>query len=317
MRIEQLRYLVAIAQLGSFRRSAEENHLSQASLSETISNLEAELGAQLVNRSSRGASLSPIGHELLPIVHEILDLDQRLRDQISRFKSELTGDIKLGTVTAGACTLLPLVLPRFIEDHPAVRLQATQSGSLQIASAVQRRELDVGLVVQTRPHTNRAHAEVERVPLMRGRIMALVPPGHPLAGRDAITPRDLAGEPLIMFRPGYLMHEVVSSMFSNFEPHVVFYTNDTESARRMVSSGVGVTLLPDLCLYGTLEGDMGVEVLPIKSPFTELSLALLRRRQRYVPAAVEALTAAFQDAAESLPKVAPPHTTASKQTVAP
>lgn len=79
MRTEQLEYIAAVTRLGSLRRAAEELHLSQPALSETVRNLERELGVDLLERKRSGARMSAEGRELLPHIINVLDAVDRLR----------------------------------------------------------------------------------------------------------------------------------------------------------------------------------------------------------------------------------------------
>lgn len=79
VRIEQLEYIAAVTRLGSLRRAAEQLHLSQPALSETVRNLERELGVDLLERKRSGAKVSDEGRELLPHIMSVLDAVDRLR----------------------------------------------------------------------------------------------------------------------------------------------------------------------------------------------------------------------------------------------
>ena len=79
MRTEQLEYIAAVTRLGSLRRAAEELRLSQPALSETVRNLERELGVDLLERKRSGATMSAEGRELLPHIIDVLDAVDRLR----------------------------------------------------------------------------------------------------------------------------------------------------------------------------------------------------------------------------------------------
>ena len=79
MRIEQIEYAAAVARFGSFRRAAEELHISQPALSETVRKLEAELGVNILDRQRTGATVSAEGRELLPHLLDVIEAAQRLR----------------------------------------------------------------------------------------------------------------------------------------------------------------------------------------------------------------------------------------------
>src|SRR5215213_8357201 len=100
VRLEQLEYLAAVTRHGSLRRASEELHVSQPALSESLRNLERELGVTLLDRRRTGARINTQGRELLPAMSEVLEAVDRLRvaagDQgvVSRI-------VRIGTVNAG------------------------------------------------------------------------------------------------------------------------------------------------------------------------------------------------------------------------
>ena len=99
MRIEQIEYAAAVARFGSFRRAAEELHISQPALSETVRKLEAELGVNILDRQRTGATVSAEGRELLPHLLNVIEAAQRLRFAADE-QHESSRTIRLGTVSA-------------------------------------------------------------------------------------------------------------------------------------------------------------------------------------------------------------------------
>src|SRR5947209_6548344 len=116
MRIEQLQYLAEVARLGSFRRAAEELHISQPALSESVRTLERELGVHLLERGRHGARVSDPGRHLLPHMLAILDSVDRLR-QAAGEENMHTRLVRVGTVTTATVPLLTPAIRRFRDLH--------------------------------------------------------------------------------------------------------------------------------------------------------------------------------------------------------
>src|SRR5690606_41693519 len=115
MRIEQLEYLTAITRLGSMRRACEALHVSQPALSQTIGNLERELGVTLLERHRTGTRISSGARELLPWITDVLDAASRLRAAADA-QPPTRSMLRRGTMNAAT---VPLVPPARSEFHPA------------------------------------------------------------------------------------------------------------------------------------------------------------------------------------------------------
>src|ERR1700735_1829374 len=105
MRVEQLEYVAAVARTGSFRRAADELHISQPALSEAVRNLERELGAAVLERGRSGARVSSAGRELLPNILPVLDSVDQLR-QAADTEHRTGRVVRVGTVNAATAGLL-------------------------------------------------------------------------------------------------------------------------------------------------------------------------------------------------------------------
>ena len=112
MRIEQLEYAAAVARFGSFRRAAEELHISQPALSETVRKLEVELGVNLLDRQRTGATVSAEGRELLPHLLDVVEAARRLRYAADE-QHESSRTVRLGTVSAATSPLLTATIRAF------------------------------------------------------------------------------------------------------------------------------------------------------------------------------------------------------------
>src|SRR5947209_4185537 len=131
MRSEQLEYIAAIARLGSFRRAAEELHISQPALSSTVRNLERELGIDILERGRSGAQVSDEGRELLPLIIGAIDAIDRLR-QAANDHHEVSRMVRLATVNAATVPLLTAAITRFREVHPETQVEVVGAQELAI-----------------------------------------------------------------------------------------------------------------------------------------------------------------------------------------
>ena len=135
MRIEQLEYVAAVARLGSFRRAAEEIHVSQPALSESVRSLERELGVDILERGRQGAKVSATGRDLLPHMLTILDSVDRLRGAADdQHRSRRV--VRVATVNAATVPLVAPVIPGLNEPLFTVEHPTTDRASSPIATRV-------------------------------------------------------------------------------------------------------------------------------------------------------------------------------------
>lgn len=290
VRVEQIRYLVTILERGSFRRASQELHMSQAALSEAIRNLERELGARLMDRDRSGVRLTSVGEDVMPHIRAMLESERALRDQVDGYRTLQRGQVNLGTVNAAANTILPGSLVAFNEEYPGIQITITETGSLDIIRAVKDAELDLGIVVRPEDEEIKGD-ELAFEDLLASRVVLCAQPGHRLLQRKSVSIADVVEEPLILFRSGYLMHDLMSRLFGDRNVNIVYYTDNTESAKRMIATGVGVTLLPEFSMVSDLLSRSGeIIYLPLVGEYARIRLSLIWRRHAYLPRAAQLLS---------------------------
>src|SRR5580693_6223376 len=135
MRIEQLEYLAEVTRLGSFRRAAEELHISQPALSESVRGLERELGIDLLERGRHGATVSDAGRELLPHILSVLDSVDRLR-QAAGEQHRSIRVLRVGTVNTATVPLLTPAIRAFRETHHRTQVEIMGGRQAKINRAI-------------------------------------------------------------------------------------------------------------------------------------------------------------------------------------
>ncbi|MCX4993078.1 MULTISPECIES: LysR family transcriptional regulator [unclassified Streptomyces] len=293
MRIEQLEYIAAVTRLGSLRRAAEELHLSQPALSETVRNLERELGVDLLERKRSGARMSAEGRELLPHIVDVLDAVDRLRGAAGE-QHRVRRMVRVGTVNAATVPLLIPTVRDFRVSHPLTQVEVVGAQQAEIHRTLSEGGLDLGLVNHL--DGDDLPAEFESTRLLGGRPVLCVRPDSPLASLSSVSAEDLlAGhEPLIAMRSGYVMHRYVHRFLEGREPGFSYSTDGAEMGKLMVAEGLGATVLPDFSVIGDpLERCGAITHRPLTDEATRVLLILRRRRADSVPRAAQDLHEAF------------------------
>jgi DNA-binding transcriptional LysR family regulator len=298
VRTEQLEYIAAVTRLGSLRRAAEELRLSQPALSETVRNLERELGVDLLERKRSGATMSAEGRELLPYIVHVLEAVDWLRVAAGE-QHRISRMVRVGTVNAATVPLLVPVVRDFRAAHPVTQVEVVGAQQTEIHRGLSEGGFDLGLVNHLEGDDVPAGFESTR--LLRGRPVVCVRPDSPLASRTAVTVDDLLGQPLIAMRSGYVMHRYVHRLLDGRAPSFAYSTDGAEMGKLMVAEGLGATVLPDFSVIGDPLERLGtVTHRPLADDTTRVLLMLQRRKAESVPRAAQDLYDVFVRRAREL-----------------
>jgi DNA-binding transcriptional LysR family regulator len=242
MELQQLRYVVAVAELGNFTRAAERCFVVQSALSHQIAKLERELGARLFHRTSRSVALTPAGAALLPAARECLMAAERVRAEVDAATGVIRGRLAVGMIPTAAVVDVPALLRAFHEEHPQVRISLLTGGSDILSDQVRDGALDVAFLGLAE------HVEIPNLnsqQLARDPLAALLAPDHRLATRKRIRLEAIAAEKFVDFPAGTTGRVQADRAFlaAGLERTVAFEITDPLVMARLVSEGLGVALL--------------------------------------------------------------------------
>lgn len=241
MEMQQLRYVVAVARLGNFTRAAEQCHVSQPSLSQQIQKLEGELGERLFDRLKRETRLTAHGEAFLRRAVRILEEVDAARREASDAQRLLRGRLTVGVLPTIAPYLLPEVLVAFAELFPGVELVVQEDLTARLLKLALAYEIDFALA--SRPiHDER----LEVRDLFAEELLVAIPPGHPLTRKRTVSPVDLQPERLIVLKEGHCLGDQVLGFCErrDLKPNISFRSAQLETIQALVSSGVGLSLIP-------------------------------------------------------------------------
>jgi DNA-binding transcriptional LysR family regulator len=296
MRIQQLEYATAVARSGSFRRAAEELHISQPALSENVRRLERELGVELLDRRRSGARIGASGRELLPLMVAVIEAVDTLRRAADETHAN-NRMVRVGTVTAATTPLLAPTIRAFRETHPTTQVEIVGAQQNGIHSALLEGSLDLGLVNYL--EGDDLPPEFETTELLRGRPVVCLRPDSPLAAQAEIATADLFTEPLIAMRAGYVMHRYLHRLLGDREPTISYSADGSEMGKTMVAAGLGVAVLPDYSVIGDpLERNEEITYRPLAEDGTGVLLVLQRLRSGSAHNAISELHELFVAQAE-------------------
>lgn len=243
MDLQQLRYVVEVADASSFTRAAERCFVTQSALSHQIAALERELGQRLFHRSSRSVRPTEVGEAFLARARLAVSAADGAREDAAAAAGQVVGTLRLGVIPTVAAVDVPAIIVRFRGSHPGVRVELTVGNSDDLIVAVRSGHLDVALLGLRADAP--APSGVEARVLARERLVAVLPRSHRLASRPRIRLADLEGEVFADFPAGTSGRAQADTAFeaAALARDVAFEADSAELLLGLVAAELAVTLL--------------------------------------------------------------------------
>ncbi|MCX3062835.1 LysR family transcriptional regulator [Streptomyces beihaiensis] len=298
MELQQLRYVVAVAETGGFTRAAERCLVVQSALSHQVAKLEKELGARLFERTSRRVRLTAAGEAFLPAARQALDAAERARAEVAAATGEIRGRLTIGAIATVTAVDVPRLMSGYYAAYPRVTMRLLDGASETLAASVREGTVDLAFLGVPPSFPTHEPALGSRT-LVVDRHVAVVPPGHPLALRARGTPIPLSrlvDEAFVDFPAGLAARAQTDEAFAaaGLRREVPFEAKGLDVIAELVRCGLGVALLPSR-LVPRLPG---LAVVALRGgPVREERLVW--SRERHSPAAAAFLETVARDPAEA------------------
>lgn len=272
--LRQLQFLAALDQHGSFVRAAEAVGVTQPTLSAGVKELEAVLGVTLVERARSGAVLTPAGREATQRAAGALAQVEDLVRAVRRAGAPLNGTFRLGAIPTIAPFLLPRALKVLRAKFPGLRLVLREDVSQRLVEGLRSRTLDAALIALPYEASG-----IETEVIADDEFLLVCPKDHPLAQRDDVTPKDLAGEDVLLLEDGHCLRDHALSVCKLPQSRAAAEVGATSlhTLVQMVAGGMGVTLLPKLAADGGVARGAAVETRRFNAPLFGRSIGIAWR----------------------------------------
>ncbi len=276
--LRQLRFLQALADEGSFSKAADAAHVTQPTLSAGVKELEGILGAVLVERGSRGATLTPAGEAAVARARIVLTEAEDLVHAARAAGEPLSGPFRLGVIPTIAPFLLPRALPAIRAGHPQLELFLREDLTHRLVDALKDRRLDAALIALPYDAPN-----IETLSLMEDEFLFAAHPDHPLAEAEPLTPDRVTGDGLLLLEDGHCLRDHALAMCSASRPgqdsaRSDFAATSLHTLVQMVKSGLGATLLPRLAVDAGLADHLDLVIRPFEPPISGRSIGMAWRK---------------------------------------
>jgi len=289
--LQELRYLVAVAEEQHFGRAAELCHVSQPTLSTQLRKLEDQLNVTLFDRSQPQVAPTPVGREIITQARLVLAEAHKIQTIALCRLDPMQGTLRVGVIPTLGPYLMPHLLPPIRAAYPKLRLFLREDLTEHLLRQLRSGELDVLLIALPVRHEG-----FDTLVLFTEPFWVALPVGHPLTECDQIRESDLNDYGVLLLEEGHCLRDQALAICES--PRVIeeFTASSLETLRQMVAAGIGLTLLPELAIqldqvaaYRQL-----IEIRPFTPPAPSRAIGLVWRRQFARQATINGLAGVIQ-----------------------
>ncbi|HID00076.1 MAG TPA: hydrogen peroxide-inducible genes activator [Piscirickettsiaceae bacterium] len=276
MTLNELRYIVAVADHKHFRKAAQSCNISQPTLSVAIRKFEEEHNIILFERRKNEIIITPTGERIIEVAREILAKAHEIEQIAKADQDSLNSELRVGAIY----TIGPYLLPKFIhklhKNYPSLPLLVEENYTAELAKKLNAGQLD--MIILALPFND---PSIETLPLYQEHFVAALAKDHPLAQQEKIRIEDLQRETVLILGSGHCFRDQVLEAYpflaenSHHSMQRTLEGSSLETMLYMVASGVGMTILPCTAAQQTMED---IVIRPLESPVPARTVALAYRR---------------------------------------
>jgi LysR family transcriptional regulator, hydrogen peroxide-inducible genes activator len=284
IKLKDLRYLVAVADTGHFGQAAERCFISQPTLSAQLKKLEDYLGVQLIERQTRGATLTQAGAQIVARARLILSASDEVVTIAQTYRDPLSGRLKVAMIPTVGPYVLPQVAPAVCKQMPRLDLLLFEYQTAAILGKLHSGDIDVGVLALPVDHEGLASRK-----LYDEDFNVALPANHRLAKQATIRLADLENECLLLLEEGHCLRDQALEVCGriSLQERQDFRATSLETLRQMVAAGTGVTLMPELASRGAYGNARGVAIRPLVRPTPHRQIGAVWRKSSARLAAIQ------------------------------
>lgn len=288
MTLNELRFIVAVAQELNFRRAAEKSFISQPALSLAIQKLEEDLGLKIFERGKSDVTVTPIGIAIVEQAQCVLEGAERIREIAAQGKNQLAAPLRIGVIHSVGPYLLPDLIPALKKVAPGMPLEIEENITANLDTLLRNGKLDV--IVIALPFGD---GSILTQPLYDEPFEVVVNNEHRWAERRSIKASELVQEKVLLLNSGHCFSNQVAEACPDLSRTGADIQQGTslETIRNMVASGHGITVLPASANSPRYRSRL-LKVIPFAKPVPSRRIALAWRKSFARTQAVEALAQA-------------------------
>lgn len=290
MDVFQLTYFIEVAHKKSFTKASKSLHVSQPSISKGIKALEEHWNVQLFDRKGKAIELTEMGAYLLPKIENIVKNFNQLNEEMESPQFLNAGKLAVGIPPTVGFFISPFI-KQFITAYPHIELKLHEVGSYDVVSAIDNGMIQAGIIslpVNTPlPYDYFIFKEEY--------LNVVVWPDHPLASQTSLSLEDIKDEPLVYFPPSFSLNTYTNSFYQQLmiQPKIVCHSSNWEFLAELVSTHLGITLLPD-SICRRIPADKAISI-PLLRPRIPWTLALIWKSRGFLSHPARVWIQSFKD----------------------
>jgi DNA-binding transcriptional LysR family regulator len=292
MDFDHLVTFVEIAKQGSFSRAGQKLYRSQPAVSAQIRQLEQEYGQKLFDRVGKSVRLTVAGETLLEYAGRLLTLRNESIRAVADQASTPRGTLAVGANEATCLYVLPDIFAEYSRRFPAVQISIYRNFSHKVLEKVEDGTVDVGIVTMpVKSPSLKVHS------IFRDRLMLMVDPNNPLAAYKTVRTSDIAEQPLIFPKTGF-MRQVLDKQFRPYRANlrVTMELPSVGMIKRFVAAGLGVSIISETFARDEVKSGQA-KLIPIADAEMHRELGIVYRRDRTLPRSAAAFVALVRQGA--------------------
>ena len=280
MTLTELRYIIAVAQEKHFGRAADACFVSQPTLSVSIKKLEDELNTKIFERKTTEISLTNVGEQLIKQAHLVIEEANKMKLIADQGKDPLLGPLRLGVILTIGPYLLPRIVKVIFDSVPKMPLVLSEDFTSVLLEKLRKGIIDVAILAEPFDVSG-----LFSEPLYDEKFIVAVPRSHNLSGKSSISTQDLKNETMLLLGVGHCFRDHVLDVCPEASRYSVnaegiqrtFEGSSLETIRYMVSSGLGITLLPSMAV-DRLITDKTISLIEFTDPVPSRRVVLVWRK---------------------------------------
>ncbi len=283
MNFKHINYVLTVCREGSFTGASKKLFISQPALSQTIKQIESDLGEPIFDRSTDPLTLTYAGQRYVEAAQQMLDIERNLRAKIAEAKQEMHGRIHVGISAQRGIQLLPCVIPEFVKKYPYIKIDLVEYGSATLERLTAEGQCDLALITTTKKPNklNYVLIENEQLVLMAARSTQLA---HRFNDGEPIDITEAINEKFVYMREGHSVRTIQDRLFERYHisPNVLIETSNMEAAKNVTARSNAVMLIPRVYVEDSPELRYRVQCHPIRSNDYERHFYLCYRNGMYL-----------------------------------
>jgi LysR family hydrogen peroxide-inducible transcriptional activator len=276
MTLRQLRYFRALAATRHFGRAAEAAGVSQPALSMQLRELEADLGAPLVERTASGSVLTALGEEVARRAGDILAAVRDLEDLAASRRATLAAPLTVGIIPSVAPFLLPRLFATLATHYPDAQITVRETITATLLTELAAGDLDA--VVVSLPLDD---GRFDSVAAFDDAFLLAAPRGSPHTQRVPAVAELINADELLLLEDGHCLRDQALAVCRTIDPHRLRRIGATSlsTITQLVAAGQGITLLPQLAVDAGVLADPRLRLIPLADPAPHRTIGVAWRRR--------------------------------------